>query len=89
MKKLQTLQNILNYCGLDEFDLNDYDFTQPDSMDESDSGGAWDAARDIADTILEQYSVDGVETLQSLLYNLFCAYKTEIDPDETDKTQGE
>lgn len=89
MEKLKTLQNILNYCGLDDFDLNDYDFTQPDAMDESGSGGAWDAASDIADEIYEQYSVDGAETLQSLLYNLFCAYKTEIDPDDTNEPKGE
>lgn len=80
--KLETLQNILNYCDLDDFDLNDYDFTQPDAMDESGSGGAWDAAGDIADAIFEKYSIDSTETLQSLLYNLFCPYKDEIDPDD-------
>lgn len=88
--KLKTLQAIFDNCGFDNWDLTDYDFTQPDSMDEADSGGVWDLAGDIAVTCLENVATLDTDTdafegtkseLQSLLYNLMCSYKDEIEED--------
>ena len=86
--KLKTLQAILDNCGFDFVHVNDYDFTQPDSMDESDSGGVWDLAGFIADWCCSGCSGTDTDTddydkinsyLQSLLYNLMCDYKDEQD----------
>lgn len=90
-RKIKTLDTILKNCVSGEYDLTNYDFTQPDSMDESDSGGVWDLAGDIVDNLFEICEtdeteldiVDSVKTeLQSLLYNLMCSYKTEQEQDE-------
>lgn len=87
-EKLETLQNILTGCGYKNIKVADYDHTQPDSMDESDSGGFWDLARDVTDeTLSDLYENDFMEyqvtfdNVQSLLYNLFCVFKTE-QPDD-------
>lgn len=90
-EKLETLQNILTGCGYKNIKVADYDHTQPDSMDESDSGGFWDLARDVTDeTLSDLYENDVVgdlpyqnayDNIQSLLYNLFCVFKTE-QPDD-------
>lgn len=89
-EKLETLQNILTGCGYKHIKVADYDHTQPDSMDESDSGGFWDLARDVADEVLdevyekcdyEKYQ-NAFDNMQSLLYNLFCVFKTENETDE-------
>ena len=91
MEKIKTLQGILKGCLSHEYDLTDYDFTQPDSMDEADSGGVWDLAGDIVDNLFEICETDETELdvvdsvkmeLQSLLYNLMCEYKTEQDDNE-------
>lgn len=93
--KIKTLQAIINNCLSHEYDLTDYDFTQPDAMDESDSGGVWDLAGDIAGNLLDIMTindndddvVDSVRIeIQSLLYNLMCNYKDERDDD--DETKG-
>lgn len=86
--KLKTLKNILAGCLDFNYDVIDnYDFTQPDDMDESGSGGVWDLAGTIADKCLENIyeneNVDDIDyqttkdLIQSLLYNLFCDYKDE------------
>lgn len=86
--KLKTLKNILAGCLDFNYDIIDnYDFTQPDSVDESGSGGVWDLAGIVADNLLaEIYEIESVDDLlyqrtkdsiQSLLYNLFCDYKDE------------
>lgn len=89
-EKLKTLQAILDNCGFDFVCVGDYDFTQPDSMDESDSGGVWDLAGTIADWCCSGCSGMDTDTddydkinsyLQSLLYNLMCSYKDEIEED--------
>ena len=89
--KLKTLQAIFNNCGFINWDLTEYDFTQPDAMDESGSGGVWDLAGDIAATCLERVATINTDTdtfngtkaeLQSLLYNLMCDYKDEQEQDE-------
>lgn len=91
--KLQGLKNILKGCCGFKYDIvANYDFTQPDDMDESDSGGAWDLAGVIADNVLDElYNQDSVDdmlyqrikdNLQSLLYNLLCEYKDEQEPNE-------
>lgn len=89
--KLKTLQAIIENAGFNFVNVNDYDFTQPDAMDESDSGGVWDLAGFIAAWCLD--TVSGIDTdtdeynqtksmLQSLLYNLMCDYKDEQEQDE-------
>ena len=91
--KLKSLKNILVGClGYDWDELDNYDMTQPDDMDESGSGGAWDLAGAIADNVLDElYNQDSVsdmlyqrikDNLQSLLYNLLCEYKDEQEPNE-------
>lgn len=90
-EKLKTLQNILTGCGYKNIKVADYDHTQPDSMDESDSGGFWDLARDVAELALDDLFDDieigdnayqnAFDNMQSLLYNLFCVFKTE-QPDD-------
>lgn len=93
MADLQNLKNILKGCCDFNYDIvANYDFTQDDSMDESGSGGAWDLAGIVADDCLseiyENESVDDLlyqrtkDNLQSLLYNLFCEYKTETETDK-------
>lgn len=88
MADIQALKNVLQGCCDFGYDIvANYDFTQDDSMDESGSGGAWDLAGIVADNVLaEIYEQDSVcdllyqrtkDNLQSLLYNLFCEYKTE------------
>ena len=91
--KLKSLKNVLVGClGYDWDELDNYDMTQPDDMDESGSGGAWDLAGAIADNVLDElYNQDSVDdmlyqrikdNLQSLLYNLLCEYKDEQEPNE-------
>ena len=90
MADLQSLKNILKgVCGFEYDIVDNYDFTQDDSCDESGSGGAWDLAGVVADEtlsdIFESEKIDDdlyqctKDNLQSLLYNLFCEYKTETD----------
>lgn len=90
--ELKTLQAIIDGADIKGVDVNDYDFTQPDAADESDSGGVWDLAGDIARQALREiYEIDAVpyhllidakEKMQSLLYNLMVDYKDEKDDDE-------
>lgn len=93
MADIQALKNIIKGCCDFGYDIVDnYDFTQPDGCDESGSGGCWDLSGVIADNVLtELYECEQVndnlyqrtkDNLQSLLYNLFCEYKTETDDDE-------
>lgn len=93
MADIQSLKNVLQGCCDFGYDIvANYDFTQDDSCDESGSGGAWDLAGIVADNVLaEIYEQDSVsdllyqrtkDNLQSLLYNLFCEYKTEQDTDD-------
>ena len=93
MADIQALKNIIKGCCDFGYDIVDnYDFTQPDGCDESGSGGAWDLAGIVADnTLTELYECEQVndnlyqrtkDNLQSLLYNLFCEYKTETSDDE-------
>lgn len=95
MANIQGLKNVLQGCCGFKYDIvANYDFTQPDAMDESGSGGAWDLAAVVADNMLgelfelndsrDDYDLETVyyqthSDLQSLLYNLFCEYKTETD----------
>lgn len=58
------------------------DTTDPENLQTVADLRAQLKAGDIADAIFEKYSIDSTETLQSLLYNLFCPYKNEIDPDD-------
>lgn len=90
-RKLKTLQAIIENAGFNFVNVNDYDFTQPDAMDESDSGGVWDLAGFIAAWCLDTVSDIDTDTdeynqtkcmLQSLLYNLMCDYKDEQEQDE-------
>lgn len=91
-RKLRTLKGIIAGCCDFGYDIvANYDFTQPDDMDESGSGGAWDFAGMVADDCLSEiYENDNVDDMtyqrakdeiQSLLYNLFCEYKTERKED--------
>lgn len=93
MADIQALKNIIKGCCDFGYDIVDnYDFTQPDGCDESGSGGCWDLSGVIADNVLtELYECEQVndnlyqrtkDNLQSLLYNLFCEYKTETSDDE-------
>lgn len=83
-EKIQTLQNILTGCDYD-IKVADYDLTQQDSMDEQGSNGAWDLAGTITNEILDRFQDTADEpeyqagraTLQTLLYNLICVFKTE------------
>ena len=84
--KLKTLQAILDNANFDFCRVQDYDFTQCDAMDESNSGGVWDLAGYISAWCLDTVSTFETDTdyyndtkcrLQSLLYNLFCDYKDE------------
>lgn len=88
--KLKTLQAIINGAGFKFVYVQDYDFTQPDAMDESGSGGVWDLAGEISALCLDRVSTLDTDTddynytksyLQSLLYNLMCSYKDEINED--------
>lgn len=84
--KIDKLTAIFDACAID-FNPADYDFTLPDSADESDAGGVWNLAGDIVDcclpTMWGDTTPDGIKrdqdraALQSLLYNLLTAYKTE------------
>lgn len=87
-KKLESLQGIIKgVLGYDWNIVESYDFTQPDGVDESGSGGVWDLAGIIADKCLENIyeneNVDDMDyqitkdSIQALLYNLFCDYKDE------------
>lgn len=84
-EKLKTLQAIIDGAGIEGVKVEDYDHTQPDGMDESQSGGFWDMAGDIAFILCPTgYTNDDgrnldaeAEQLQSLLYNLICPFKTE------------
>lgn len=92
-RKLRTLKGIIAGCCDFKYDIvANYDFTQPDDMDESGSGGVWDFAGIIADDCLSEiYENDNVDDMtyqrakdeiQSLLYNLMCDYKDERNEDE-------
>lgn len=80
MNDKSKLQGIFNACGLEHITVNNYDFTQDDDCDESGSGGVWDLASIVADSLLaEIYEQDKIDDkiyartkdyLQSLLYNL-------------------
>lgn len=80
-----TLQTILDQCINRKIDLNCYDMTLIDSLDESGRGGFWDLAGDLADYFLESVQTLDTDTdsfnytrteLQSLLYNLLVSYRT-------------
>ena len=84
-KKQMTLQTILDQCINRKIDLNCYDMTLIDSLDESGRGGFWDLAGDLADYFLENVQTLDTDTdifnytrteLQSLLYNLLVNYRT-------------
>lgn len=90
--KAYTLRTILEQVDCaDCFDA--YAINQPDDMDESESGGLWDMAGDIAIEFcpLGYTDSDGrnlddeSEKLQSLLYNLLATYRVEIGGDDVDK----
>lgn len=90
--KAYTLRTILEQVDCaDCFDA--YAINQPDDMDESESGGLWDMAGDIAIEFcpLGYTDSDGrnlddeCEKLQSLLYNLLATYRVEIGGDDVDK----
>lgn len=80
MNDKSKLQGIFNACGLEHITVNNYDFTQDDGCDESGSGGVWDLAGIVADSLLaEIYEQDKIDDKlyartkdysQSLLYNL-------------------
>lgn len=84
MEKLKTLQAIIDGAGIEGVKVEDYDHTQPDGMDESQSGGFWDMAGDIAFILCptgytddDGHNLDAeAGQLQSLLYNLMCPFKT-------------
>lgn len=87
--KAYTLRTILEQVDCaDCFDA--YEINQPDDMDESESGGLWDMAGDIAIEFcpLGYTDSDGrnlddeCEKLQSLLYNLLSTYRVEIGGDD-------
>lgn len=87
--KAYTLRTILEQVDCaDCFDA--YAINQPDDMDESESGGLWDMAGDIAIEFcpLGYTDSDGrnlddeCEKLQSLLYNLLATYRVEIGGDD-------
>lgn len=87
--KAYTLRTILEQVDCaDCFDA--YAINQPDDMDESESGGLWDMAGDIAIEFcpLGYTDSDGrnlddeCEKLQSLLYNLLSTYRVEIGGDD-------
>lgn len=93
MADIQSLKNVLQACCGFNYDIvANYDFTLPDDCDESGAGGAWDLAGVVADDCLseiyENESVDDLlyqrtkDEIQSLLYNLFCEYKTETETDD-------
>lgn len=90
--KAYTLRTILEQVDCaDCFDA--YAINQPDDMDESESGGLWDMAGDIAIEFcpLGYTDSDGrnlddeCEKLQSLLYNLLSTYRVEIGGDDGNK----
>lgn len=90
--KAYTLRTILEQVDCaDCFDA--YAINQPDDMDESESGGLWDMAGDIAIEFcpLGYTDSDGrnlddeCEKLQSLLYNLLSTYRVEIGGDDGDE----
>lgn len=85
MNDKSKLQGIFNACALQHITVNNYDFTQDDDCDESGSGGVWDLAGVVADSLLDKLfelndsrNDRDLETvyyqthadLQSLLYNL-------------------
>lgn len=89
--KAYTLRKILEQAGfLDCFES--YEINQPDAMDESDSGGLWDMAGEIASRSLyrvcDDINTDTDEfnatysSLQDLLYNLLATYRVEIGDDD-------
>lgn len=92
--KLEILQTILNTADISDIDVADYDMAQPDGMDESGSGGAWDMARDIAYELLEPLfdiyeipirKLDAVQNqIQGLIYNLITEYKDEKETDDNE-----
>ena len=89
MEKLKVLQIILDNAGLKRTKVEHYDFTQPDDIDESYSGGIWDfsysVARELLDDLYENESVSDRELdnlkdrVAELLYNLFSEYRIETN----------
>lgn len=80
--KQKTLQAILDGANL-RYNVNDYDLTQPEPMDEQGSGGLWDLAGDIAYELAA--TKNNAETdLQTLLYNLMSDFR---HADETDDNE--
>lgn len=85
--KLERIQEILNRSGFKWLRVSDYDFTQPDDMDEMDSDGVWDLATNITDWCLDNLNQDDFCVadckaygnircmLQTMLYNLIAEYK--------------
>lgn len=63
-------------------DAYSFDFTQPDSMDESGSEGLWDLAGTITLEFGERLRDSDRDKLQTLLYNLLATYRCAEDDDE-------
>lgn len=79
--KERTLQAILDASNV-EIDLTDFDLTQPDAMDEADSGGLWDLAGEVAMEFGKGLFDDKRDNLQTLLYNLMATYRCCDEEDE-------
>lgn len=91
--KLKSLKNLFVGCLGFKYDIvSNYDFTQPDDMDESGSGGCWDLAGAVADNLLSDiYIYEKVDDklyqrtkdyIQSFVYGMLCEYKDEQEPNE-------
>lgn len=85
MKNQEDAQQIVQAI-LDNADIyiyaQDYDFTQPDSMDESGSEGLWDLAGAITIEFGERLRDADRDKLQTLLYNLLGNYRCAEDDDD-------
>lgn len=77
----QIVQAILDNADIDVY-ARDYDFTQPDGMDESGSEGLWDLAGTITWEFGERLRDADRDKLQTLLYNLLGNYRCAEDDDE-------
>ena len=81
-QKKDTLQAILNASNLEYIDLDTFDLTQPDSMDESGSDGLWDLAGMIANQMGIDITSRRWDSIQTLLYNLLATYRCCDEEDE-------